>query len=60
MFGLTRCNIVAYADDVVLLALSVSHKETLCTTLCSLITQHKSILNRDKTKYMNFCTQEIE
>lgn len=54
-FDLARCNIVlAYPDDVVLFALSVSHKETLCTKLCSTITQHKLTLNGVKTKCMIF------
>ena len=53
-FGMTRCNILAYADDVVLLAQSVSHMESLYATFCTSITQHKLTINRDKTKCMIF------
>ena len=58
MIGMTRCNILAYADDVVLLAPSVSHMESLYTTLSSAISRHMLTLNRDKTKCIFFPTQE--
>ena len=53
-FGDIRCNILAYADDIVLLADKVSHMEILYRNFCFLIREHRLKINREKTKCMIF------
>ena len=49
-----RCNILAYADDLVLLAHNASAMNTLYGKLCTSINDTKLLMNNNKTKCMIF------
>lgn len=53
-------NILAYADDLVLLAQSVCVMCTVYSTLCTSINEHKLAINRVKTESMIFSTERSE
>ena len=55
LFGVVRVNVLAYADDLVIIASSRSDMEELYTKLCLLINEHKLIINKKKTKCIDFC-----
>lgn len=52
--GISRVNVLAYADDLVLLAPSVYALQYLINEISTLIHEHKLILNVEKTVIMNF------
>ena len=53
-FGITRVNILAYADDLVLISNTFEDLEKLYIRLCEILDELKLILNRLKTKCMIF------
>ena len=54
MLGITRINVLAYADDLVLIACSRFEMDILYSTLCSLIEDNMLQINRNKTKCLIF------
>ena len=52
--GITRVNILMYADDIVLMSESVNEMEILYQRLCTLIEIHKLNINKGKTKCLIF------
>lgn len=59
-FGDLRCNILAYADDMVLLAESISDMDFLYNKLCTCIENHSLTINTNKSKCMIFSTKSEE
>ena len=53
-YGYVRCNILAYADDLVLLSKTADDMNILYTKLCVLIEGHKLSMNKEKSKCMMF------
>ena len=53
-FGISKVNILAYADDIGLIAGSVDEMEKLYGRLCCSIQEHKLKINKDKSKCMLF------
>lgn len=53
-YGYVRCNILAYADDLVLLSKTADEMNILYTKLCELIENHELSMNKDKSKCMVF------
>ena len=54
MLGITKVNILAYADDLVLIASSKSDMDALYIKLRSMIGDHKLQMNRSKSKCLMF------
>ena len=54
MMGITRLNILVYADDIVLLAQSITEMERLYSKLCNSIDNLKLSVNKTKTKCLCF------
>ena len=60
-FGHIRCNIIGYADDLVLLAETREDMEIIYRKLCNSLSEHSLIINKNKSKCMIFCSnQEIQ
>lgn len=53
-FGICKVNIMAYADDIVLIAQSISEMEKLYSKLCDLIQDFNLIINKNKSKSLIF------
>ena len=54
--GITKVNILAYADDIVLIAGSERDMELLYSKLCQLFSSNKLNINKNKTKCLIFNT----
>lgn len=52
--GITKVNILAYADDIVLIAGSERDMELLYSKLCQLFSSHKLNINKNKSKCLIF------
>lgn len=52
--GISKVNILAYADDIVLIAGSVREMERLYEQLCFSIREHRLNINKEKSKCMFF------
>lgn len=53
-YGFCKVNIIAYADDLVLLAASQKDMDALYSMLCTKIAEHNLLINQDKSKCMIF------
>ena len=57
--GITRVNILAYADDIVLIAGSKCDMDSLYTKLRQMITDHKLLINKRKSKCLIFSRSAV-
>lgn len=53
-FGISKLNILAYADDIVLIAQSINDMDKLYSKLCDMIQNSKLIMNKTKSKLLIF------
>ena len=52
--GSSRCNILAYADDIILIAPSAGGLQKLVSVIEESIKKHKLCINIEKSKYIIF------
>ena len=57
--GVVKMNIMAYADDIVLLGASLNEMDNLYRRLSSLLLDHKLVINKDKCKCLVFGKKSI-
>lgn len=53
-FGIGKLNILAYADDIVLIACSIMDMEKLYSKLCDMIQNSRLLMNKNKSKILIF------
>ena len=59
MLGITKVNILAYADDLVLIAGSKCDMDSLYTRLRQMISDHKLLINKRKSKCLIFSRSAV-
>ena len=58
--GINRCNMLVYADDVALIAGSVEDMDIIYSKFCTLVNEHKLLINKAKTKCFLFSRRRIQ